>query len=58
MATKEYGSPFDNDPGDEVEMPELDQFELLRDTGFGPADLADKEFAKRYAAWLKDNPPA
>jgi hypothetical protein len=50
---KDYGNPFDNDPGDEVEMPEEEQFELLRDTGFAPADLGDEEFAARYSSWLK-----
>lgn len=58
MATKDYGSPFDNDPGDEVEMSEEDQFALLRDTGFGPADLGDKAFAERYRVWLVDHPRA
>jgi hypothetical protein len=55
--TKDYGDPFLNDPGDEPAYTEDDEFEILRDGGITPEQVADPAAAERYAEWLKKNPP-
>jgi hypothetical protein len=54
---KDYGNPWLNDPGDEPNWTEEEEFEILRDGGMKPEDLADPEAGKRYARWLQKNPP-
>ena len=40
------------DPGDEPELSEEEEFELLRDAGMNGEEFADKAMGERYAKWL------
>jgi len=45
-------NPLDNDFGDEVELTEEEEFELLRDSGMKPEEFTNAREGARYAAWI------
>lgn len=51
--TKDYGNPFDNDPGDEVVRTEEEEFALLAEMQTPAEEFADPAKRARYVEWLK-----
>jgi hypothetical protein len=55
MAKKDYGDPWDNDPGDEPDFTVDEEFQACRESGMKPEDFWDKDKGERYRKWLEAN---